>query len=185
MTGQVPIGGYADTGLFVAAELVNRVAGDADLSDLREILAVDPPSLAALEARHAKGFAALAADLRAIFDACHLDDIDAAAAGLNDMLADHPARPHLAKDPDGTWRMHHHSADAELVPMWASICAEALARLIGEGGSHRIGTCERPGCGQVFIDVSKNGSRRFCSVTCQNRVKAAAFRRRRSTTIDS
>jgi predicted RNA-binding Zn ribbon-like protein len=30
----------------------------------------------------------------------------------------------------------------------------------------------------VFIDVSKNGSRRFCSTTCQNRVKAAAFRGR-------
>ena len=52
-------------------------------------------------------------------------------------------------------------------------------------GSGWIGRClqhltdEGPGCGRVFLDVSKNGSRRFCSVTCQNRVKAAAFRQRR------
>lgn len=174
MTGQVQIGSYADTGLFVAADLANRPA------DLRTILAVDPPSLRALTPDHSPGFAVLAARLRAVFAACRVGDIDAAAAVLNALLSDHPARPHLAKDPDGTWRMHHHAADAELVPMWSSICAEALARLISEGGSRRIGTCDRPECGQVFIDVSKNGSRRFCSVTCQNRVKAAAFRRRRS-----
>lgn len=174
MTGQVRIGGYADTGLFVAADLVNQPA------ELRRILAVDPPSLDALTPADSAGFAALAADLRAVFAACRDGAIDDAASRLNALLADYPARPHLAKDPGGEWRMHHHSADAELVPMWASICAEALARLISEGGADRVGTCERPDCGHVFIDVSKNGSRRFCSVTCQNRVKAAAFRRRRS-----
>jgi predicted RNA-binding Zn ribbon-like protein len=70
--------------------------------------------------------------------------------------------------------------DAALVPMWSSICAEALARRIGAGHARRLGTCQAPGCGRVFFDVSKNASRRFCSTTCQHRVKAAAFRRRRS-----
>jgi predicted RNA-binding Zn ribbon-like protein len=32
----------------------------------------------------------------------------------------------------------------------------------------------------VFFDNSKNGTRRFCSVTCQNRVKTAAFRLRQA-----
>lgn len=177
MTGQAELGGYADTGLFVAADLVNGRGP-------REILAVDPSSLEALMPSDEGGFVALAAHLGAVFAASRAGDIDAAAAGLNALLSDHPARPHLAKDPDGAWRMHHHSADAALVPMWTSICAEALARLISEGGADRIGTCERPDCGQVFIDVSKNTSRRFCSVTCQNRVKAAAFRRRRSAVSD-
>jgi predicted RNA-binding Zn ribbon-like protein len=41
-----------------------------------------------------------------------------------------------------------------------------------------LGTCDSDDCDRVFLDESKNGSRRFCSTTCQNRVKPAAFRRR-------
>jgi hypothetical protein len=39
----------------------------------------------------------------------------------------------------------------------------------------------------VFVDVSRNGTKRFCSTACQNRVKAAAFRarqRERSIRLD-
>jgi predicted RNA-binding Zn ribbon-like protein len=32
----------------------------------------------------------------------------------------------------------------------------------------------------VYVDVSRNGTRRFCSTACQNRVKAATYRRRRA-----
>ena len=100
-----------------------------------------------------------------------------AASRLNVLLADHPAHPHLAKE-GGRWRLHHHPVDAALVPMYTSICAEGLARIVGAGGGARLGTCEGPACDRVFADVSKNASRRFCSTACQNRVKAAAFRRR-------
>jgi predicted RNA-binding Zn ribbon-like protein len=62
--------------------------------------------------------------------------------------------------------------------MWTSICAAALAELIGAGEAQRLGTCERPDCDRVYVDVSKNASRRFCSLTCQNRVKVATFRER-------
>jgi predicted RNA-binding Zn ribbon-like protein len=103
--------------------------------------------------------------------------VDAAADHLNGLLAAHPAHPHLAKD-DGRWRLHHHPADAALVPMATAICADALGRLIGAGAASRLGTCDSDRCDRVFLDGSKNASRRFCSTTCQNRVKAAAFRRR-------
>ena len=95
-------------------------------------------------------------------------------------MAVHPAHPHLAKE-QGRWRLHHHPVDAALVPMWTAICAEGIARMIGAGHGDRLGTCEATDCGRVFVDLSKNASRRFCSTTCQNRVKAAAFRRRRAT----
>jgi predicted RNA-binding Zn ribbon-like protein len=32
----------------------------------------------------------------------------------------------------------------------------------------------------VYVDTSRNGSKRFCSTACQNRVKAATFRERHS-----
>ncbi|MFC6935784.1 CGNR zinc finger domain-containing protein [Actinomadura yumaensis] len=36
----------------------------------------------------------------------------------------------------------------------------------------------RPHCDRVYVDTSRNGTRRFCSTACQNRVKTAAFRAR-------
>jgi predicted RNA-binding Zn ribbon-like protein len=64
--------------------------------------------------------------------------------------------------------------------MWTSITAEAIARLVDAGEHARLGTCTADACDRVFVDASRNGSRRFCSTACQNRVKTAAFRRRRA-----
>jgi predicted RNA-binding Zn ribbon-like protein len=188
VTGQVGIGSYEDAGVLTAVELVNDLAArsvpgeprDAVLRLLARILAIDPPSVAELGRRDVPGFLELAQRMRAVFDDLHTGDVDAAASRLNDLLAEHPAHPHLAKE-GGRWRLHHHPVDATLVPMWTAICAEVMARMVASGHANRLGTCDDPGCQRVFVDVSKNGSRRFCSTTCQNRVKAAAFRRRRVT----
>lgn len=146
---------------------------------LKRIFAVDAPSVAGVKAGHVPELLQLAQRLHAVFAGLAAGDVDAAARGLNELLAQHPAQPHLAKE-EGVWRLHHHPADAPLVPMWTAICAEGLARVIGLPSAQRLGTCEREGCGRVFVDVSRNASRRFCSLACQNRVKAAAFRRRQA-----
>lgn len=182
MTGQVLLDSYVDAGVLVSVDLVNGLAvADTPASGrvpaVAAMLAVDPPSVARLSDRDMPGFIALAQRLRRIVTRLHAGDTDTAAALVNDMLADHPAHPHLAKE-DGQWRLHHHPADVDLVPMWASICAEAVARLIGTGYGDRLGVCEATDCERAFVDQSKNASRRFCSTTCQNRVKAAAHRRR-------
>jgi hypothetical protein len=174
----VQVDGYADAGVLAAVELVNAlvvVPSDDPSTALRRILAVDPPSLEALGPTDEPGFVALAQRLQGVFAALAVDDEDGAAEQLNALLLEHPAHPHLAKE-EGRWRLHHHPVTAALVPMWTAICAEGLARVVGAGQAHRLGTCAA--CGRVFLDVSKNASRRFCSVTCQNRVKAAAFRAR-------
>lgn len=62
--------------------------------------------------------------------------------------------------------------------MWTAISADAFARLIADGNHDRVGLCGARNCNRVYFDTSKNRSRRFCSTTCQNRVKAAAFRQR-------
>jgi predicted RNA-binding Zn ribbon-like protein len=185
----VKIDSYADTGLLVSVELVNELGPRGDGGDpqapgsslpaLKSILAIDPPSAAQLGPADEPGFRALAHRLREIFEDVRIADIDGAAHHLNDLLAKHPAHPHLAKE-EGHWRLHHHPDDAALVPMWTAICAEAIARMIGAGFGSRLGTCSSVDCDRVFLDLSKNASRRFCSTTCQNRVKAAAFRRRRA-----
>jgi predicted RNA-binding Zn ribbon-like protein len=183
----VKLDSYTDAGLLVATELVNELAPvpghDTPLpareavAALSRMLAIDPPSVAALTQTHAPAFIALARRLRNVFADVQRRDIDAAAATLNELLAAHPAHPHLAKE-RGAWRLHHHPHDAPLVPMWTAICAAGLAEMIGDGEAQRLGTCERTDCGRVYVDVSKNASRRFCSLTCQNRVKVATFRER-------
>lgn len=180
--------GYTDAGVIVAVDLVNELTSTGDraeptaagdeLGALARILAFDAPSLAALGADDVPGFIALAQRLREIFDDLRDDDVDAAADRLNALLAHSPAQPHLAKE-EGRWRLHHHPVHAQLVAMYTAICAEALARVISAGDAGRLGTCQAPECGRVFVDLSKNGSRRFCTTTCQNRVKVTAFRRRR------
>ncbi|MGH9287436.1 MAG: CGNR zinc finger domain-containing protein [Acidimicrobiales bacterium] len=190
MTGQEQFGSYEDSGAVMAVNLVNeltlehafgrQVPPNEPFSAIRRVLEIDPASAAQLRDRDRPGFITLAAQLREVFRDLHRGDIDAAASRLNELLAAHPAHPHLAKD-DGRWRVHHHPVDAGLVPMAAAVSAEAMARMIGAGDGNRLGTCDSDDCDRVFLDASKNGSRRFCSTTCQNRVKAAAFRRRQAT----
>jgi predicted RNA-binding Zn ribbon-like protein len=180
VTGQVKLDSYADTGVLVAVELVNALviaAPDAPAVAIAQVLAVDPPSAAKLKRADVPGFVALAQRLHDVFGSLSAGDVDDAATELNDMLRMSPSRPQLALE-NGQWRLHHHPVDAALLPMWTAICAEALARMIGGGHAGRLGICDAPDCGRVYADVSRNGSRAFCSTTCQNRVKAAAFRHR-------
>lgn len=48
-------------------------------------------------------------------------------------------------------------------------------------GAARLGVCAGRECVDVYIDASPTHDRRFCSVTCQNRARVAAFRRRART----
>jgi predicted RNA-binding Zn ribbon-like protein len=184
----VQFDGYEYAGARTAVELVNglaidhaygRTVDDRDpMAVLRPVLASDP-TWPRPRAGDVAGLVDLAASLRAVFEDLDRADLDGAARRLNALLAAHPAHPYLAKE-GRVWRLHHHPADAELVPMATAICAEAVARAIGAGAADRLGTCAADGCERVFLDSSKNGSRRFCSTTCQNRVKASTFRRRRA-----
>jgi predicted RNA-binding Zn ribbon-like protein len=186
----VPIDRYTDAGLLAAAALVNGLtpghrhgrpfASPADaLPVVRAAVAVDPASVAELTPAHRAGFVALAGRLRVVFAALDGGDVAAAARTLNELLAAHPASPHLSLE-DGRWRLHHHAAGTPVLPMWTAITAEGVARLVGTGQHERLGICTADACDRVYVDSSRNGSRRYCSTTCQNRVKAAAFRRRRT-----
>ena len=64
-----------------------------------------------------------------------------------------------------------------------ALLAAAAVALHGQLVEHepeRLGTCASVRCGDAFADASPGAHRRFCSVTCQNRERVAAFRRRRA-----
>ena len=124
-------------------------------------------------------FRAVAVALRAVFDAMADGRTDTAADLVNEMLARTGARPHLDRHDGEPWHLHFHSADeASMVKGWQAGCATGLAIVLGGELYDRLGVCTAPHCDRVYVDTSRNGTRRYCSTSCQNRVKTAAFRAR-------
>ncbi len=184
------INSYELTGVRVSILLVNKLlpgklqgntfGGSAKLNTLIEILSEDPESIQSLEEKHLNDFIKLAEILRQIIVLLGDENIAKSAQMLNLLMSKFPATPSLECDENGKWNLHHHPLEAELIPMWTAICAEGLARMIGEQQGQRFGVCEALECDRAFFDTSRNGRRRFCSTSCQNRTKTAAFRLRNS-----
>ena len=74
--------------------------------------------------------------------------------------------------------MHFHGTDDSLATGWAAGCATGLALALGSDLAGRLGVCAADRCDRVYVDTSRNATRRFCSTACQSRTKAAAFRAR-------
>ena len=70
-----------------------------------------------------------------------------------------------------TWRLAAEDAEFDL-PLWP-IVQSAAELLLSEHLRGRVGQCADPsGCGWLFLDLSKNRSRRWCSIQdCGNRAK--------------
>ncbi len=102
---------------------------------------------------------------------------------INRLLAGDEAyrqiEPQAAASPDAggaslQWRRYRRWRSPEdlLLPM-----AEAMGELICNVDFERVRNCEGPTCTMWFRDVSKNHTRRWCSMAvCGNRAKAAAHR---------
>lgn len=116
--------------------------------------------------------------LRTVFEAVDRDDVDAAAGEVNALLDQLRPSPFLEKHDGEPWHVHFHSRDDDFADGWAGPFATALATVLGSEYADRLGVCSAPECDRVYVDVSRNGTRRFCSTACQNRVKAAAHRAR-------
>lgn len=114
---------------------------------------------------------------REVFEALAADDERAAAAMVNEMLRATNARPQLDQDGE-RHSLHFHGPDDSFSRGWAAGIAAGLAMAIGGDLGSRLGVCSAPACDRVYVDLSKNSHRRFCSTRCQNRVKTAAYRRR-------
>jgi predicted RNA-binding Zn ribbon-like protein len=64
---------------------------------------------------------------------------------------------------------------------WTAFAQGMLVPLVElERERARLKRCHNARCRWLFLDVSDNGSRRWCSLTCGNRMKVRAFRARAS-----
>jgi len=120
----------------------------------------------------------VAAELRGVFEAVSAGSIDEAARQVNSLLIRTGARPELERHDGQSWHLHYHAADNSLPNGWAAGCATGLAVVLGGSRYDRLGVCTAPRCDRVYVDTSRNGTRRYCCTSCQNRVKTAAFRAR-------
>lgn len=58
-----------------------------------------------------------------------------------------------------------------------ALLARAAVELLGGPDAHRVRACSGEGCSLLFLDTSRAGQRRWCSMTaCGNRAKVARFR---------
>jgi len=96
---------------------------------------------------------------------------DEARRKLNRLAAEESAVPQLGKDS----RVHISGKTQELL---ASIARDAILLFGSEAGT-RLHQCEGESCALLFLDTSRSGDRRWCSMAgCGNRSKIAEFRRR-------
>jgi predicted RNA-binding Zn ribbon-like protein len=195
VTGQVAFDSHVLNLVDVAARLVNELtpgqrrghpydspAGAARIRATATALSGRTGRMPTVTARDADALTRHATDMRMAFQAAQDGDLSTAAQTLNTLLDRTGARPQLDPLTNGQWHVHFHGADDGLATGWAAGCATGLALAIGSNLAGRLGLCLADRCDRVYVDTSKNGSRRFCSIACQNRVKAAAYRARSSTT---
>lgn len=176
--------------LTAATHLVNRLTAGFDGGQpvpapsgaaLREAVAAAlafdgrPHTVRTADARTIAG---VIPDVRAVFEAASHEETARAADLTNTLLDRTGARPRLNPDPDGSWHLHFHGPSDELGPGWAAGIAAGLAMALGVDEIGRLGVCSADRCDRVYVDTSRNGTRRFCSTRCQNRVKAATHRAR-------
>ena len=105
---------------------------------------------------------------------------DEAVVLVNTLLRDASALPQLVKHDGWEYHIHATSPDAPLADRMAVDAAMAFADVIRADELARLRCCAALDCEDVLVDLSKNRSRRFCSLTCANRVNVAAYRSRRS-----
>ncbi len=99
---------------------------------------------------------------------------------VNGLLRDAHALPQLVKHDDWDYHVHASSPAAPLAERMAVELAMAMIDVIRLKELARLQTCAGADCQDVYVDLSKNRSRRFCSIGCGNRANVAAYRARRS-----
>mgnify|MGYP001000870962 CR=1 FL=1 len=108
-------------------------------------------------------------------------DRDGAVPLVNAMLTDGRARPQLVRHDDMDWHIHASDPDAPLAQRILVETALAFVEVIRTDEYARIRVCDADDCGGVYVDYSKNGSKRYCDEgNCGNRMNVIAYRRRKA-----
>jgi predicted RNA-binding Zn ribbon-like protein len=101
----------------------------------------------------------------------------AAPDAVHRLLHDYPPDMHLS-DHDGGWHVHFSRNGAPAKQWFGQQIAAKLALIAAGDPAVTLGLCAAAGCGNYFMDQSRNRTRRFCSNACASRTTVAAYRAR-------
>jgi predicted RNA-binding Zn ribbon-like protein len=114
--------------------------------------------------------------IRQVFECA---DEGTAAKRVNRLLESYGATPRLSTH-TGTAHLHFEPIETSMVCWLGATTGMGLASVIVEHGVDRFGMCDSSVCMDVYVDTSRNRSRRHCSNTCSTREAVAAFRKRKT-----
>jgi len=151
----------------------------ATIDELGELLArtpysgrIDHDELELREVRQAR------AQIREVWTLSRDDAVEV----VNRMLREARALPYLTRHDGSDWHMHATEPTAPLAERIQVEAALALIDVIRMNEMARLRVCDADDCTGLFVDLSRNGSKRFCTVRCGNRMNMIAFRARRTET---
>ena len=110
-------------------------------------------------------------------------DVDRAGAVplVNAMLADGRALPRLVIHDGYDWHIHATTDETPLATRIMVEAAMAFIDVIRADEYDRVRICAADDCDAVYVDYSKNGSKRYCDTgNCGNRMNVNAYRRRKA-----
>jgi len=108
-------------------------------------------------------------------------DRDAAVPLVNAMLADGRALPQLVRHDDMDWHIHASDPEEPLATRILVETALAFVEVIRADEYTRVRVCDADDCDSVYVDFSKNGSKRYCDEgNCGNRMNVNAYRKRKA-----
>ncbi|MEC3976819.1 CGNR zinc finger domain-containing protein [Amycolatopsis sp. H20-H5] len=163
---------YGGSAAQVAAELANLTSDDPVA--MAAMMHGHGMTLHRLDQHEAAAIAAWGLRLREVFAA---PAADGQADLLNRLLSDSACRPYISRHDGRVAHLHYASEHADPVSRVRAYTAGGLAHLVCDEPG-RLGACGREGCGIVYVDVSRNGKRRYCSTRCATRVHVAEHRDR-------
>jgi predicted RNA-binding Zn ribbon-like protein len=174
---------YTDLSVVTAVDLVNTLDGETGHDSLTR-----PEHLAEFLRSHQDSYDRVVTDddvvaarqLRTrLREAFTRDDEHEVVAQLNRLLAQANALPQLSNHDGEPWHLHFTPPESTLFAHMAAEAAMGLAIVIRDHGIERLQVCAAAHCARVFVDTSRNRSRRYCDpATCGNRTNVAAYRAR-------
>jgi predicted RNA-binding Zn ribbon-like protein len=109
-----------------------------------------------------------------------LSSRDRAVPIINRILKEQRALPQLVRHGDVDWHIHATSDDRPLDERILVETAMAMIDVIRADEMSRFSHCLMEDCEGVVFDMSRNRSKKYCTVTCTNRAAQNAFRARQA-----
>ncbi|VAW09794.1 hypothetical protein MNBD_ACTINO02-356 [hydrothermal vent metagenome] len=178
MRDQLNYAHYTDVPVMLARDLVNLFNEDVTFEQLDEfVVSRGFTNSTVVRRRDLTDVAALAVNLREVFLA---ETEEQKVELINGLLIDSQVEPRLVDHDDDGVHFHYTSDEFPVLTKLRAYTSMGLAMVASQHDHGRLGSCVATGCTNVFVDTTRNASKRFCSAPCANRTNVASFRERKN-----